>query len=221
MRTFVLVLGLLTFQTVHAEPNNLVSGPEAWKHYDVRGVQLNMTRAELKAKGYRCGEPGREHSCYKLIDKRCDKGHCVVKQDAMDQWFELNGAKTQLDLVTCQVTDTDAGRCFVIDYYFAPRQLLTPTSTLGKALIAKYGPSSTNEDPQGGDPSGGGRMLWLTTQSYGPELIASCLATNNEAGGQCTIRVDDYSLRTAEQEKQGEIDKQKMLKNQPTKAPDL
>jgi hypothetical protein len=198
-----------------------VSGSETWTRYDVRGVQLNMTRAELAAKGFRCREPGREHSCYKLVDKRCDAGRCVVKQDSIDQWFELNGAKTQLEYVTCQITDTDAGRCFVIDYAFAPRQLLTLDSTLGKALIAKYGAPSSHEDPPQGDPSGGGRMIWSSTQSYGPEIIASCNAMNNEAGGQCSIHVDDFSLRTNEQEKQAEIDKQKMLKSQPTTAPQL
>jgi hypothetical protein len=196
-------------------------GPETWTRYDVRGVQLNMTLAQFKAKGFRCREPGREHSCYKLIDKRCDTGRCVVKQDEIDQWFELNGAKTQLEYVTCQVTDTDAGRCFEIHYAFAPRQLLTPDSTLGKALIAKYGAASSHEDPPQGDPSGGGRMIWSSTQSYGPEIIATCNAANNDAGGQCSIQVDDYSLRTNEQEKQAEIDKQKMLKSQPTTAPAL
>jgi hypothetical protein len=121
--------------------------------------------------------------------------------------------------VTCQVTDTDAGRCFVIDYAFGPRQLLTLESTLGKALTAKYGAPSTHEEPPQGDPSGGGRLIWSSSQSYGPEIIASCNAMNNEPGGKCSIHVDDFSLRTAEQEKQAELDKQKMLKNQPTQAP--
>jgi|HubBroStandDraft_6_1064221.scaffolds.fasta_scaffold34058_3 hypothetical protein len=201
-----------------ADSGGNVSGPATWARYDVRGVQLNMTLAQFKAKGFRCREPGREHSCYKLIDKRCDTGRCVVKQDEIDQWFELNGAKTDLEYVTCQVTDTDAGRCFEIHYAFAPRQLLTPNSTLGKALIAKYGPASSNEDPPQGDPKGGGRMIWSSTQSYGPEIIATC---NGNELGQCSIQVDDYSLRTNEQQNQAEIDKQKMLKNQPTQAPQL
>jgi hypothetical protein len=233
MRYFI-ILGLICacsyslqsgFHSAGASPGDTgagnAGGPEVWARFDVRGVQLNMTLAQFKAKGFRCREPGREHSCYKLIDKRCDTGHCVVKQDAIDQWFELNGAKTQLEYVTCQVTDTDAGRCFEIHYAFAPRQLLTPDSTLGKALIAKYGAPSTHEEPPQGDPNGGGRMLWLSTQSYGPEVIATCNAGNNEPGGQCSIQVDDYSLRSAEQEKQAELDKQKMLKSQPTTAPQL
>ena len=119
-------------------PTAVASGPETWKRYAVRGIELGMARTALVAKGFTCGKRANSR-CYKIMDKRCDQGRCELREDAFGQWFELNGAKTELDYMSCATTETDAALIYEIRLVFGPRQLLSPDSTLGKALIAKYG----------------------------------------------------------------------------------
>src|SRR6185312_6915144 len=140
MKLLSLALACAAFgATAHAEPfaATAVSGPETWKKYDVRGIALAMSRKDLVKKGFKCGKRANSR-CYKLMDKRCDKGRCELKEDAFGQWFELNGAKTQLDYMTCATTETDSALVYDCRLKFGPRQVADGSSALGKALIAKY-----------------------------------------------------------------------------------
>lgn len=199
-----------------------VSGPAIWKQWAVRGIQLGSTRAQLAAAGFTCGKRASSR-CYKLMDKRCDTGLCELREDAFGQWFELNGAKTALDYMTCATTETDAALVYDIRLQFSPRQLLAIDSTLGKAMIAKYGQPSSHDEPPSGDPNGGGRMIWWNPElgNNGPEIIADCNAPNNAPGGQCSLDVEDDGIRVAERARQEQIDKQRMQARQPKAAPDL
>jgi hypothetical protein len=199
-----------------------VSGPEIWKKWAVRGIELSMPRSQLVKQGFTCGKRANSR-CYKLMDKRCETGLCQFKEDAFGQWFELNGAKTQLDFMTCATTETDSALIYDIRLYFSPRQLLTLDSTLGKAMIGKYGQPSSHDEPSTGDPNGGGRMIWWNPEigNNGPEIIADCNNANNAPGGQCQLEVEDYGLVAMERAKQEQIDKQRMLHSQPKSAPEL
>jgi len=219
-RTLLLVSMIGLASTAHADQfaKTAVSGPEAWKRYEVHGFQLGVSRAALKKQGFTCGkEP--TTSCYKIVDKRCDKGRCQLKEDAIDQWFELNGAKTELDVIAVTTTETDSALAWQIKLLMSPRQLLTKDSTLGKALTAKYGDPVILEDPPQGDPVGGGRWIWWNPEigNNGPEITVNC---NGEVT-QCSLVVEDEGIRSVERSKQQDLDKQKVRKNQPTKAPDL
>src|SRR5689334_20402289 len=76
------------------------SSPETWNRWETRGVRLGTPRKELIAKGFTCGKAPRS-PCYKLVDKRCTKhARCELKQDAFNNWFELNGQRVELDLLS-------------------------------------------------------------------------------------------------------------------------
>jgi hypothetical protein len=224
-RLFLALCALLfTVTTAHAEDfaRTAVSGPDTWKRYEVRGIRLGTPRATLIKKGFKCGKRANSR-CYKIMDKRCDTGHCAFKEDAFGQWFELNGAKTKLDFMTIATTETDSARAYDIKLYMSPRQLLTTDSVLGKALTAKYGDPTEPSDPPDGDPNGGGRWIWWNPEigNNGPEIIADCNAANNERGGQCSLDIEDYGIMSVERAKQEELEKQKVRKNQPKDAPEL
>ena len=197
------------------------SGPEAWKKYDVRGIELGMARTQLVAKGFTCGKRANSR-CYKLMDKRCEQGRCELKEDAFGQWFELNGAKTELDYMSCATTETDAALIYDLRLVFGPRQLLSPDSTLGKALIAKYGDATHVDEAQKEDKVGGGRMLWWndTIGSNGPTITVDCNGTNME-GPTCTLTASDDGVRSMERSKQEDIDTKRKHDNQPKTAPAL
>jgi hypothetical protein len=205
------------------------STPDTWKRYELRGIQLGMSRKQLRGMGFTCGERANSR-CYKIMDDRCKQGVCKLKTDDTfgDQWFELNGSKATLDYMTCATTETDAALIYECRLQVSPRQLLTADSTLGKALIGKYGMYVQKDDPQDGDPEGGGRMLWWNTESgnNGPEINADCSSMIDGMSGkplehQCKITVSDEGIRKMEQEKQAERDQQKMRASQPTTAPSL
>jgi hypothetical protein len=80
----------------HGSGDGPQSNPETWKKWAVRGIELGMPRSALVAKGFTCGKRANSR-CYKLMDKRCETGSCEFREDAFGQWFELNGAKTDLD----------------------------------------------------------------------------------------------------------------------------
>ncbi len=197
------------------------SSPATWKRWEVRGIQLGMPRTAVVAKGYTCGKKPRS-SCYLFVDKRCKTGKCVVREDMMGQWFEVDGVKAQLDFITCDFTDSDSALVYRIYYKFAPRQLLTPESTLGKTMIAKYGPTSGFDEPSNEDTDGGGRMTFGDMgHTDTPQIIADCNSPNNVPGGQCSLQVEDYTINSTERSKQEDIDKQNRRARQPTTAPDL
>jgi hypothetical protein len=197
------------------------SGPATWNRWEVRGLRLGMPRSAVVAQGYTCGKQPRS-SCYKFLDKRCKTGKCELKHDMMNSWFVLDGVETKLDFITCDFTDSDSALVYRIYYGFAPRQLLTPESTLGKALIEKYGPTSGVDEPSQGDHQGGGRMTFGDMgHSDAPNIIADCNSPNDEPGGQCHLQVDDFTIQTVERSKQQQIDKQTRQASQPTTAPDL
>jgi hypothetical protein len=197
------------------------SGPATWKRYEVRGIELGMARTALVAKGFTCGKRANSR-CFKLMDKRCDQGHCELKEDAFGQWFELNGAKTELDYMSCATTESDAALIYEIRLVFGPRQLLSPDSTLGKALIGKYGDATHVDEAQKEDKVGGGRMLWWneTTGNNGPNISVDCDGTNME-GPTCTLTASDDGVRSMERSKQEGIDAKRKHDTQPATAPAL
>jgi hypothetical protein len=221
---FLAAIILFAASNAHAEPfaATATSGPEAWKKYDVRGVQLGMKRVELVKKGFTCGKTANSR-CWKIMDKRCD-GHakCEVKTDAFGSWFEVNGVKTQVDYVSCATTESDAALVYDIHYSFGPRQMLTSDSTLGKALQAKYGDSTSVEEGANNDKVGGGRMLWWNSEigSNGPNVIVECNGTNGE-GPQCTLSAGDNGIQAMERSKQEDIDAKRKKAAQPKTAPAL
>ncbi|MEP6859565.1 MAG: hypothetical protein ABJE66_03035 [Deltaproteobacteria bacterium] len=185
--------------------NTATSSPETWKKYDVRGVQLGQPRTALAASGFKCGKRANSR-CYKIMDKRCDTGRCELEEDAFGQWFELNGAKTQLDYMSCATTETDSALVYDCRLKFGPRQVADADSTLGKALIAKYGPPSTVDEAPKEDKVGGGRMLWWNEKvgSNAPNIIVDCNSTTDEP--QCTLYLNDGGLLDVERSKQTELD---------------
>jgi hypothetical protein len=196
-----------------------VSGPETWKRYVVRGFELGTPRSVLAKKGFNCGKRANSR-CFKVVDDRCKKGRCEFKEDAFGQWFELNGAKTDLDYITIATTETDGALAYDIRYAFGPRQLLAEDSTLGKALIAKYGSPTKVEEPGSDDKVGGGRMLWWNDDvgNNGPNIIVDC---SNYGEKICMLEAEDYGIQSVEHSKQEERDDKKKRAAQPAKAPDL
>src|SRR5258705_2582731 len=109
IKHFMMIVGTwfaLGTSVAHADEfaKTALSGPESWKRYEVRGVQLGTSRKALIARGFTCGKRANQR-CFKLVDKRCQKGRCEFKEDAFGQWFELNGAKAPLDYMTCATTE--------------------------------------------------------------------------------------------------------------------
>jgi len=196
--------------------NTAVSGPETWKKYDVRGVELGQSRKSLADRGFKCGKRANSR-CYKIMDKRCDSGRCELKEDAFGQWFELNGAKTELDYMSCATTETDSALVYDCRLKFGPRQVADGSSALGKALIAKYGEPSTVDEAPKEDKVGGGRMLWWNAKvgSNAPNITVDCNSSTDEP--QCTLYLNDGGLLDVERAKQTELDdKRKRQVAQPT-----
>jgi len=197
------------------------SGPDAWKHYDIRGVQLGMARTQLAKMGFTC-EKRANSRCYKQMDPRCDGHKCDVHSDAFGQWWEVDGLKTTLDYMSIATTETDAALAYDIHLAFGPRQPLDRDSTLGKALIAKYGDATSVEEGAKDDKVGGGRMLWWNNDigSNGPNVIVECNGTNS-VGPQCSLSAGDNGILTAERSRQETIDAKRKKDNQPKAAPAL
>ena len=202
--------------------SGIVSGPELWKKWSTRGVTLGITtRADLKKAGFKCGQRANSR-CFKIMDKRCEPpaGHCEFKEDAFGQWFELNGAKTQLEFMTVATTESDAALVHDIRLYTNPRTVLEPESTLGKALIAKYGTPSHTLEPDKEDKVGGGTITWWDDKltSQGPNVQADCTANRGE---QCEIEIEDFQVVERERANQQKIDEDRKRANQPTTSPQL
>src|SRR3954468_23624781 len=125
--------------------------------------------------------------------------------------------------MTVGTSETDAARIYDIKLYFGPRQLLTSDSTLGKALIGKYGSPTEESEPSSDDPNGGGRWgFWnADVGNNGPNIVADCNAPNNEPGGMCSLDVEDWGVVAVDKARQEERDKQKVRAAQPAVAPDL
>jgi len=203
------------------------SGPALWKQWTTHGIPLGTSREELKKAGFNCGERANQR-CFKIIDERCKTGRCELGEDKLmgEQWLELNGARTELDYMSIATTETDTAKAYEIRYVFGPRQLLAESSTLGKALVAKYGKPSVVNEPWQGDPMGGGSMVWQNKElgGAGPMVDASCNPSNGNdmaATRTCKITVSDDQIRIVEKRNQEDRDKQKMLHSQPTTAPSL
>ena len=123
--------------------------------------------------------------------------------------------------MTYGTTETDAALISSIRLYFAPRQLLTPDSVLGKTLIEKYGQPTEHSDPESAsDLAGGGRMFWSNPDlgGNGPEVIADC---NGSTKKQCELTVEDGGVVSMERSRQADIDKKRMRDSQPKTAPEL
>ena len=204
----------------------IVSGPAIWKRFELRGITIGTPRKTLVKQGFTCGERANSR-CYKVMDDRCKNALCEFKEDLFGQWFELNGAKTpDLGYMTCATTETDSALVHECRLQINPRQLLTKSSALGKALIGKYGEPVDVMAPQTGDPEGGGRLIWWNPEltSQGPNVQADCNSMQNQSGfiqHYCTITVGDWGIAKIEGAKQEKINTQKMQQNQPTTAPPL
>jgi len=230
MKSIVIALCALTSIAAADDfAKNATSGPDTWKRYELRGIRLGTPRKKLKSMGWTCGERANQR-CWKLVDERCKKGVCKFKEDTTfgDQWFELNGNKATLDYMTCATTETTSALVYECRLQIGPRQILAPDSTLGKALIAKYGEPVEKWEPEQSDPEGGGRLLWWNPDlgNNGPQIDADCTSsvdamTNKPLEHQCKIRVEDDGVMKMEREKQEELDAQKKQASQPTKAPAL
>jgi hypothetical protein len=122
--------------------------------------------------------------------------------------------------MTCGTTETDSARISSIRLYFAPRQLLTPDSVLGKAMTAKYGKPSQVNEPEDHDPAGGGSLRWFNADlgGGGPQASADCSGTGKK---QCQLTVEDDGLVAMERAKQAKLDKQRMHDSQPKAAAEL
>jgi hypothetical protein len=220
MKTIFILCMLGSLASAKPFSATATSEPATWKKYDVRGVELGMSRKELAQKGFKCGKRSNSR-CYKIMDKRCDKGRCELKEDAFGQWFELNGAKAKLDYMSCATTDTDSALVYDCRLLFGPRQVAEPDSVLGKALAAKYGEASKAEEAPSDDKVGGGRMLWWNEEagSQAPNIIVDCNSSTDEP--QCTLYLNDGALLDVERSKQQERDEHKKRANGPKTAPEL
>jgi hypothetical protein len=101
-----------------------------------------------------------------------------------------------------------------------PRQILASDSTLGKALLAKYGTPVDVSEPDKEDKVGGGRMVWWNAAlgNNGPEVIADCSTMHEK---QCELEVEDDQIVDHERVKQAQIDDQRKRASQPASAPQL
>lgn len=197
------------------------SGPTLWKQWSVRGISLGLTdRAALAKQGFTCGKRANSR-CFKIMDKRCENGGiCELHEDAFGQWFELNGAKTDLEFMTVATTESDAALVYDIRLYMVPRQVLATDSALGKALVGKYGTPTNVDQPDSSDKVGGGHMTWWDPKltSGGPNMQADCTTSHEK---QCELEVEDYQVVERERSRQARIDEQRKRASQPTTAPSL
>jgi hypothetical protein len=205
-----------------AHADDIQNSPATWKRLEVRGVQLAMPMTSLK--GFTCTEGAKHHkylgTCYELTDARCKTGRCELKQDAMDQWWEIDGVKEEPEIVTVRLTDTDEGLVYQVNVKIAPRQLLDTDTTLGKALIAKYGEPTDNDPTFGTDKVGGGRMRWYNKDHFGeyPNLEVDC---ESNYGAFCHISLQSDAILNASRSRQQEVDDKRLKAKQPITAPKL
>jgi hypothetical protein len=204
--------------------SDIANSPATWKRFEVRGVQLGAPRTALEKTGFVCA--GKKSRCYKVVDKRCEQGTCLFKEDKLwgEQWFELNGVKTELEFITCAFTDTDSALAYDCTYKFGPRQLLTEDSTLGKALIKKYGaPTDIDQPSNPDDPVGGGRFRWANKdESRAPQMNIDCEeSAQGRKDAHCRMFLSCDGILSSERDKQQTINEQRRRDRQPVAAPEL
>jgi hypothetical protein len=200
----------------------IANTPETWKRFEIRGVQLGMPMASLK--DFTCTDRAKRHeyaaNCYKLTDARCKQGNCVLKQDAMGQWWEIDGVKEDPEIVVVTLTDSDDGLIYQIRLKIGPRQLLDKDTTLGKAMIAKYGEPTESDPTFGKDQNGGGRMRWFNSDHFGdyPNFEVDCESNYKDF---CHVTAEAGAILENARSKQKVIDEKRLRDKQPTTAPQL
>ena len=209
---------LACLEVAHAAPG-ATSGPELWKRFDVRGVRLGMSRAELVKRGFKCGE-NPNSKCLKIDDARC-KGHACEFDDS-DNVFKRDGAQIDLDYIVCETTPTDAALVWHIKAGITPRQLLTPTSVLGKAITAKYGPPDGKNDLDPHDTKGGGFWSWRLGDGNATLNCSTPQGEYDSPGYRtCYLELVDHGVERLEDQRQDQRNQQKRDASQPTAAPAL
>ena len=152
---------------------------ELWKRYAVRDIVLGTPLARLR--GFTCDA---SHGvCEKILNPAICETACDVAQDERLEYLRVTPAAT------------DTKRIYRIEYRFRTSDYLSPDSSLGRALISKYG------KPEALEPEYRQRALWQGAHgSEGPQVEISC------ASGTCTVVAEDRELAYAEEQQQRQID---------------
>jgi len=197
----------------------------AWKKFAIQGLTVGQPLG--KQAGFTCGPPPgtdgfttQNHSCVKFVDERC-KGratkihHLRVAADVpagqgcfMDEftgatYLDRKFISPVLQAVRLIGTDTSNPLVMTIEYTFAADDL-TAESNLGKALIAKYGPPTSKNDP----------IQW-SWEKDDVSLWAACRTTVGPQGEICKLTVEDRKLDQVERSIQEQANEDAKHKNAP------
>jgi hypothetical protein len=208
-----------------AGPTASTSSGDAWQRFAVQHIELGT--AFDKVPDMTCGpDPASQgystyrHTCVRFLDERCagrpSKIHhirstadlpggqsCFMDEGSGATYLDRKHQVPELFSIAVVATDTRAPRVYEIAYTF-PKDLLTPDSKLGQALIAKYGTPSSTTPPI--------RMSWTAGNV---RLDAACGATEGPQGELCTLTVGDTDLLDSERAKQKAADEAAEKRNAP------
>ncbi|MBL8933817.1 MAG: hypothetical protein JNM69_04640 [Archangium sp.] len=223
--TLCLVSAVAFAEKPKMKPGAYPEKADAWKKFTVLEVSAG---AELfKVPGFTCGpDPSKEgfstyrRTCVKFLDKRCQgrptkishirtEGDlpagqsCFMDEGAGSTYLDRKFMSPPLSYISIVGTDTSVPRVYEINYTFA-KDVLTESSSTGKALIAKYGPPDFKNAPI--------QMSWKKDDM---NLRAECGATEGPAGEFCSIQVSDDTLLEAERSVQKAFDDEQAAKNGP------
>ena len=215
MRTLI-VLALLSSATGVAghgkppssgfTPGNYPEKVATWKRFTVKDISLGTAIDKLP--GFTCdADVGKyQHTCVKFLDDRCKgrpthvvsvsfssdvpKGQgCTYDSHSGGTYLDRKITQAPMSAVAAIGTDTPVPRAYELRFTFA-KDVLTQSSNIGKALIAKYGkPDFINEPVQ---------MHWNASGLSDVFVHAECGMTQGPQGEYCVIQVHDGPLLDSE-----------------------
>jgi hypothetical protein len=199
-----------------------------WKRFTVKEIELGTELSKLK--GFTCdAKPGSyRHTCVKFLDDRC-KGRpsyaksisfaadvppgqgCTYDVSTGGTYLDRKPTGAPLGAIAVVGTDTEVPRAYELRFTFA-KDVLTPESNIGKALIAKYGAPDSSTEPI--------RMRWNAPSINDLYLSAECGGTEGPTGNFCIVQAYDGPLLDSERSIKQAADAAKLEKSGPP-APKL
>jgi hypothetical protein len=202
----------------------------AWDKLKVLDIKLGQPLESQP--GFTCGPPPgtdgfstQNHSCVKFLDAKCKgrpakihhlhsngdvpKGQsCFMDEFNGQTYLDRQIASLPLSAVRIVGTDTTKPLIMSIEYTFAADDV-KEDSNLGKALIAKYGPPTSKNEPIG--------MYW---QMGNVVLRVDCRVIQTPNGEFCKLVAEDQGIDQTERELQEQANEDIKKKNAPA-APKL
>ena len=195
-------------QASHASGNR----EAAWKRFTVKDISLGAAIDKLP--GYTCdADVGKYlHTCVKFLDDRCTgrptyvvsvsftsdlpKGQgCTYDAHTGATYLDRKITEAPMSAVAAIGTDTAVPRAYELRFT-AAKDVLTQSSNIGKALIAKYGkPDFINEPVQ---------MHWNAPGLTDTFVHAECGMTQGPHGDYCVVQVHDGPFLDEERSTQKE-----------------